>query len=55
MGLILLVTLTILLLVVWPSWPYTRPDGWGYKASGMVAILLTLIVVLILLNVLPFI
>jgi len=55
MGLILLITLSIMLLVFWPTWPYTQQGGWGYKASGMVAVLLAVIVLLILMDVLAFI
>jgi hypothetical protein len=43
---ILLVILVLLLLGVFPAWPYSR--GWGYAPSGLLGVLLVVVVVLLL-------
>ena len=51
MGLILLIVLVILLLGAAPAWPYSR--GWGYGPSGVLGLLLAVLLVLLLMDVLP--
>ena len=51
MGMILLIVLVILLLGSAPTWPYSR--GWGYRPSGLLGTLLVVLLVLILLDVVP--
>lgn len=51
MGTILLIVLVLLLLGAFPAYPYSRK--WGYAPSGIVSILLVVLVVMLLLNVLP--
>ena len=46
MSTILLVVLVLLLLGVFPAWPYSR--GWGYGPSGLLGVLLLVVVVLAL-------
>lgn len=43
LGLILLI---VLLLAIFPTWPHSR--SWGYGPSGVVAVLLIVLLVLIL-------
>jgi hypothetical protein len=43
---ILLVVLLLVLLGALPSWPYSR--NWGYRPSGVLAIVLVIVVVLAL-------
>ncbi len=50
MGLFILFVLAIALLVTLPIWPYSKK--WGYKPSGLIALLLVIIFLLILLRVL---
>jgi hypothetical protein len=45
-GTIVLVLLILLLVGALPSWPYSR--GWGYYPSGISAVLLIVVVVLLL-------
>jgi hypothetical protein len=42
---LLLVVLVLLLLGVFPLWPYSR--GWGYGPSGLLGVLLIVMVVLL--------
>jgi len=51
MGLILLIVLLFLVLGAAPSWPYSR--GWGYYPSGLVGLLLVILLVMLLLDVIP--
>ncbi len=51
MGLILLIILIILLLGGLPAWPYAR--NWGYGPSGIVGLFLVILIVLLVLNVIP--
>jgi hypothetical protein len=44
---ILLIVLVLLILGLLPTWPYSR--GWGYYPSGIAAIILIIIVLLVLL------
>lgn len=46
---LLLILLIILLLAVFPSWPYSR--GWGYYPSGGVGLIVVIIMILLLLGV----
>jgi uncharacterized protein DUF3309 len=46
MGTILLIILVLLLVGVFPSWPYSR--GWGYYPSGGLGLVLLIVVVLLL-------
>jgi hypothetical protein len=43
---ILLIALVILLLGALPSWPYSR--SWGYRPSGVLALVLVVVIVLAL-------
>lgn len=45
---ILFIILILLLLGVFPAWPYSR--GWGYGPSGIVGVLLVLVLVLLLMG-----
>jgi hypothetical protein len=51
MGLILLIVVVILLVGAAPSWPYSR--NWGYGPSGILGLLLVILLVLVLLNMIP--
>jgi hypothetical protein len=44
---ILLVVLILLIFGLLPTWPYSR--GWGYYPSGIVAIILIIIILMVLL------
>ncbi|HYE36680.1 DUF3309 family protein [Methylocaldum sp.] len=44
---ILLVVLILLIIGLLPTWPYS--SGWGYYPSGVVAIVLIIIVLMVLL------
>jgi len=50
-GTILLLILILLLIGGLPTWPYSR--GWGYGPTGLVGLLLVIMLVLLLLNVVP--
>lgn len=52
MGLILLIVLIVLLMGGLPTWGYSR--NWGYGPSGVLGLLLVVLLVLILLNQVPF-
>jgi hypothetical protein len=45
---ILLLIVIILLIAVWPSWPYSR--GWGYYPSGGLGLILLILLILLLLG-----
>ncbi|HLG96366.1 MAG TPA: DUF3309 domain-containing protein [Bryobacteraceae bacterium] len=45
---LLLIVLIILLLAVFPAWPYSR--GWGYYPSGGLGLILVIFIILILLG-----
>ena len=45
MGSILLIILVLALIGVFPSWPHSRP--WGYGPTGGVGLLLLIVVVLL--------
>lgn len=47
MSTVLLVLLILLLIGVFPTWPYSR--GWGYGPSGIVGVLLVIILLVFLL------
>jgi hypothetical protein len=51
MGLILLLLLIVLLLGGLPAWPHSR--SWGYGPSGIVGLLLVVLLVLLIMQVLP--
>jgi len=51
-GILLLVLLIALILAVIPAWPYS--SGWGYYPSGLLAVLLVVVIVLLLAGVLRF-
>jgi Protein of unknown function (DUF3309) len=46
---ILLLILLILLIGVFPAWPYSR--GWGYYPSGGLGLVLVIVLVLYLMHV----
>ena len=45
---ILLLILLILLIGVFPTWPYSR--GWGYYPSGGLGLVLVIVIVLYLMH-----
>lgn len=45
MGTILLIILILLLIGVFPAWPYSA--GWGYYPSGGIGLLLVILIVLL--------
>jgi hypothetical protein len=51
MGLILLIVLIFLLMGAAPAWPYSR--NWGYYPSGLMGVLLVVLLVMLVLDVLP--
>ncbi len=51
MGMILLIVLIVLLLGGLPAYPYSR--SWGYRPAGVVSLLLVVLLVLMILQVLP--
>jgi hypothetical protein len=51
MGLLILIILVLLLVGGAPAWPYSR--SWGYGPSGIVGFLLVLLLVLLILDVVP--
>lgn len=44
---ILLIVLILLIFGLLPTWPYSR--GWGYYPSGIVAVILIIIILMVLL------
>jgi hypothetical protein len=53
MGLILLIILLIILLGVFPAWPYSR--GWGYGPAGILGLIFLVILILVLFRMITFI
>ncbi len=51
MGTILLIVLVLILLGALPTYPYSRK--WGYAPSGIVSVLLVVLLVMLLLNFIP--
>lgn len=51
MGLVLLIVLVLILVGTVPAHPYSRK--WGYAPSGLVSLLVVILLVLLLLDVLP--
>lgn len=49
---LLLIILVLMAVGSAPAWPYAR--GWGYGPSGLLGTLLVVLVVLMLMNVVPF-
>lgn len=49
---LLLIILVLMALGSAPAWPYSR--GWGYGPSGVLSTLLVVLIVLMLLEVVPF-
>jgi len=52
MGLIFLVLLICLIILVLPTWPYSR--GWGYGPMGFISLILIVLLILIITNVISF-
>jgi hypothetical protein len=48
LGTILLIILILILLGVFPTWPYS--SGWGYGPSGIVGVILVILLILVLLG-----
>jgi hypothetical protein len=48
LGTILLIVLVLLLLGVFPTWPYS--SSWGYAPSGILGVLLIIVLVLFLMG-----
>ncbi len=46
MGTILLIILILLLIGVFPAWPYST--GWGYFPSGGIGLILLIVLILVL-------
>lgn len=51
MGTILLIVLLLLLLGVFPAWPYSR--GWGYYPSSGLGLVLVIVLILAVMGRLP--
>lgn len=51
MGIIFSIILLLLLIALFPSWPYSA--RWGYGPSGVAGVLLLVLVVLMLLAIIP--
>ncbi len=51
MGTILLIVLVLLLLGALPTFPHSR--NWGYAPSGIASVLVVVLIVLLLLNIVP--
>ncbi len=51
MGLILLIVLVLVLLGGLPTWPYAR--NWGYGPSGIAGLLVVVLLVLLVMQVIP--
>jgi Protein of unknown function (DUF3309) len=51
MGLILFIILVLILIGGFPAWPYNR--SWGYGPSGLVGALLLVLLVLLIMDVIP--
>ncbi len=47
-GTILLIILIVMLIGTVPAWPYSQ--GWGYRPSGGIGVLLIVLLILILLG-----
>lgn len=45
---VLLVILILMLIGVFPSWPYSR--GWGYYPSGGLGLILLIVIILLLMG-----
>jgi hypothetical protein len=48
MGIVILIVLILLLLGVFPSWPYSR--SWGYWPSGGLGLIVVIVLILLLLG-----
>ena len=46
---ILVIILVLLLIGVFPSWPYSR--GWGYYPSGGLGLIVLIVIILLLLRI----
>lgn len=46
---VLIVVLVLMLIGVFPAWPYSR--GWGYYPTGGIGLVLAIVVILLLLRV----
>lgn len=46
---VIVVILILMLIGVFPSWPYSR--GWGYYPSGGIGLILLIVIILLLLRV----
>lgn len=51
MGMLLLILFMLLLLGSFPNYPYSRK--WGYGPSGLVSLLLVVLLVLLMIDVVP--
>ena len=52
LGWFLIILLVILLIGALPTWPYS--SGWGYYPTGIVALLLAIVLILLLFGFFPF-
>lgn len=48
LGTILLIILVLILIGVFPAWPYS--SGWGYGPSGLLALVVLILLVLLLMG-----
>jgi hypothetical protein len=46
---ILLIVLILLIIGLLPNWPYSSGWGWGYYPSGLLAVVLIIILLVVLL------
>ncbi|HEU4708550.1 MAG TPA: DUF3309 family protein [Methylophilaceae bacterium] len=48
LGTILLIILVLILIGVFPAWPYS--SGWGYGPSGLLSLVVLILLVLLLMG-----
>lgn len=48
LGTVLLIILILLLIGVFPAWPYS--SGWGYGPSGILGVLVVVLLILLLMG-----
>ncbi len=52
LGWLLIILLVILLIGALPTWPYS--SGWGYYPTGVIALLLAIVLILLVFGLFPF-
>lgn len=48
LGTILLIVLVLILIGVFPAWPYS--SGWGYGPSGLLSLVVLILLILLLMG-----